>query len=381
MNLNLSPLQWSLFVFSLLLGCLLSYFAVTYLAIFISVAVCILASLLGKKPLPLHLEIEGEQKKEQDNAQLIELLHQISPTLVQCEHNLQDIFSTQNDAVDTLSNSFINLQTNVNKQNDFINKLIHSDSSATEDYSANMQKFANNTAHTLDKFIKTTVNMSASSMDLLEKVNKIYELMPTIIKALSDIDDISAQTNLLALNAAIEAARAGEHGRGFAVVADEVRALSNRSTQFSALIKKQLESIRTQVEQLTHDVGVVASQDVSYVIESKKEIQQALDSIIKKAGEDTVVTRELEQVVQQLDLAINNSIRCLQFGDINGQNISYTKDTLKFMSKHINQITSSNVNSITAELHQYLENMQKRRLSQHNPVSSSSMSSGDIELF
>jgi methyl-accepting chemotaxis protein len=147
--------------------------------------------------------------------------------------------------------------------------------------------------------------MSSSSNVLLEKVNGIHEMMPTIISALSGIDDIASQTNLLALNAAIEAARAGDMGRGFAVVAVEVRALSNRSTEFSALINKELENIRLQIEQLTHDAAAIASNDVSYVLDAKRDIHNALYNIILKSKEDSVVTIELDDVVKHLAVALN----------------------------------------------------------------------------
>jgi methyl-accepting chemotaxis protein len=307
---------------------------------------------------------------------------EIVPIMQECEGNLDGILSTQNDAVATLSESFGNLQHLVDKQASTIQTLIRADNEGDDLYSEKMRVFANHTSSTLDKFISSTVEMSASSMELLERVTEISDSVPQVMQALKDIDSIADQTNLLALNAAIEAARAGEHGRGFAVVADEVRSLSNRSSQFSDAIQAKLKSMTTQIEALTEEVGKLASYDVSYVIDSKKEINEALDSIIKKAESDSVVTSGLEQAASELDAALGNAIRGLQFGDINGQNLQYTLDTLTFLRSHIETISLDNLAGAIEEVHSHLENMRIRKATAgHNPVSATSMEAGEIDLF
>lgn len=383
-NFKYSSFQWGAFIAVVGISYMLnhlSYFS--FSVVFASLLIFIIASYkndINSSEEQPDNNLVSKQSNESPEVKI--LSNELVPTIEECAGSLNDVLSTQNDAITTLSKSFTELQSLVYRQNDCIEQLIKEDANDDDElHSAKMRTFAVKTDGTLDRFIETTVEMSARLMGLLEKVNIIADLMPNVVKALSDIDSIASQTNLLALNAAIEAARAGEKGRGFAVVADEVRSLSTRSAEFSESIQRQLKDIGTQIDELTSEVGVVASQDVSYIIEAKKDIHSALLSIIDKAESDTQVTRDLESIAKELELALNNSIRGLQYGDINGQNIAYVIDLLSFISQNLNSLNGQNFNQLIEELRNYLTNIRVDRVGQHNPVSSSSMDAGEIELF
>jgi methyl-accepting chemotaxis protein len=307
------------------------------------------------------------------------LLSEIDELMAECRNSILAINSTQNDAVETLTSSFTNLKKLTEFQSKEIVSLIQSDK--TDSGKTWMEAFACNTAVTLDKFVETTIHMSASSMNLVEQVDKINSSVPDVLKALKDIDQIASQTNLLALNAAIEAARAGDAGRGFAVVADEVRSLSNRSAGFSEQIQKKLKDMADQIQSLTKDIGHVASQDVSYVIEAKKDVQVAMAQLVDKASGDKVHTAHLSDNTLALQQALYDAIRGLQFGDINSQHLVYAAENIRFIQSHISGLQQSEVLHVNADLHRKLQEMREYREKRLNPVSANSVAGGAIDFF
>ncbi|MFG0249860.1 MAG: methyl-accepting chemotaxis protein [Phycisphaeraceae bacterium JB051] len=125
--------------------------------------------------------------------------------------------------------------------------------------------------------IAQLVNQSATEIDELgtrsQQIGQIIDV----------INDIADQTNLLALNAAIEAARAGEHGRGFAVVADEVRKLAERTTQATKQVADSIVAIQSQTKQAVDRMNT-GTQRVTEGVHLAEEAGQALNLIVDDAG-------------------------------------------------------------------------------------------------
>jgi methyl-accepting chemotaxis protein len=183
-------------------------------------------------------------------------------------------------------------------------------------------------------------SMDAALRERAAMVQDVRELIAYSVdlkKMASDVGEIASQTNLLALNAAIEAARAGEAGRGFAVVADEVRKLSNLSGDTG---KKMTEKVNIINKAITAVIAVAekfSAEDSRSVAESEKTIHRVLDNF-KAATSGLAESSELlRRESDGIRVEISDSLVYLQFQDRVSQILAQVRDNLNGLHAHLIQ--------------------------------------------
>jgi methyl-accepting chemotaxis protein len=165
--------------------------------------------------------------------------------------------------------------------------------------------------------IKAIAQDVSSSAEAVAGLGKKGEQIGAIIEVINDIAD---QTNLLALNAAIEAARAGEHGRGFAVVADEVRKLAERTQQATEEVSKSIREIQDETKsavvrieagskRVNHGVELAgnAGQSLERIVASSQTLGSMVESIAAAAEEQSAASEQIARSIEQINAVTRES--------------------------------------------------------------------------
>ncbi len=305
------------------------------------------------------VSIQVEQGRNDSQNEITRLTNGVSQMASRLNSLVNDIRTTS-DQVDTQSSSVLNdAQTNLSQSDaqqqqaeqvvTAIEEMATSAKSVAQQVEAiaeNVRQADSNTQSGLQVVEEVCIDVAQlndqldQSSKAIDQVNADSNSIQSVTKM---IDDIAEQTNLLALNAAIEAARAGEQGRGFAVVADEVRTLAHR-TQVS--VKDVVEIINKLRSSTSNAVSLMhqSQQNANKVLDKAQEAGSALESVaeqvrgISSQSEAIATTAEQQAQVSQEVAASASEISTLntQSRETSAQT-SHSAEQLSELSKHLKQ--------------------------------------------
>jgi len=247
------------------------------------------------------------------------------------------VSSQQLDDMEQVANAVLQMSSAINEVAS--NALLTSDElKQVSDLTTKGTEITHATVNTMD-------GVSQAVGDASLVISKLSENSKDIASVLDVIRGIAEQTNLLALNAAIEAARAGEQGRGFAVVADEVRTLASRTQQSTQNIQKTIEDIQQGVSQAvvsieqghraTHEGATLAKQ----TLDGLNEISQATGRVLDMATQTATASEQQSVVANEvrdgLDSLTQSSRSNVSTSDRNGELAKETKDFAHSLSASV----------------------------------------------
>jgi methyl-accepting chemotaxis protein len=269
------------------------------------------------------------------------------------------------EAIDTLLRSFNSLQAKVGSQHEVARSLV--DDGRTEpgdsEHIGSIQEFITVVEEIIQKLIADGAGFADAALGVNRCIETIAVDMEKLVTSLRDVERIAEQTSLLALNASIEAARAGTAGRGFAVVAAEVGKLAMNSSALSTSVRSLVSGMHDNLVGAQAQMAAVVERDAQYRTESQETLGTIFEGgrMVQAATAATLAT--LSANAEEVSRDVHAAVVSLQFHDLTSQLLAHTRARLGVLRSLLEGSAEiAEVRAVSA-------------------VSQTSMDVGDVELF
>ena len=273
-------------------------------------------------------------------------------------------------AIDELSKTAVSLAENVQSVNTSMMEMgnnvtaIHSETVTLNENSDKMDHANRNASESMNLVLTSSHTSSAIIEEMIVQVKATNEAIASISKAVELISDITSQTNLLSLNASIEAARAGQAGRGFAVVATEIKQLADQSSQGAAAIKNIVDDILEKSNksvELTERMRTLAEKEQADTGSAKTgfdTLSQIIEANVATAGTIAEKTKNLEELKQTI---INNITELSAISEENAASNEEVTANVSSIAESIDRISEDTgmIKKVSAALEEQMKYFKK----------------------
>lgn len=336
-----------------------------------------------KRSLPLIDELKAKLlshsfEVQVASTQIDAVSRQLSTNLTECNSFAQQLYAQADYTVQNNENSQEKLHMVLNSVKTLIQRLEN-----VKETSAEMLTTSNESEQVIVdglqgvmEIVQIINRVNQSSLVLISNINEFKKTFQDISNILQAVDEIANQTNLLSLNAAIESARAGEHGRGFSVVAEEIRKLSDHSktavSQITGLISKMdmdVRDVTNTMDANRNDVntGVTLSEEIEkslhQIQESYSKVHRLIQSVINITDEEyknasTIGKNvdEVESTVEQVNLGFKGIYDAIQKQSESINEINLLSNNLLESQDGLSKLVESSQYSLELDREGFKEN-------------------------
>ncbi len=208
-----------------------------------------------------------------------------------------------------------------------------------EQKSASVGELIKKSSTFLKAFIEVMLSGNINRKDIISSIDELSVEIESIFNFLAELKQVSDRSNLLALNVAIDAASAGEAGRRFAIVADEIRSLSITSNKLNEEIRTFLIEVQSWLIKARDLAGSIESTDVPKVMSGTSNVKQMMSYVSELESYIDELVKKTTMVNQGISDMIIVAIRNLQFEDIIKQTVDNKDEKVSALCDFINELT------------------------------------------